>query len=698
MRLLRAAGRGLLHPAFQPEHLWKLITLGSSPYEETLYIDGDVLILSNSLASDLLQRSLRLADLVAPVDIARPAATREAALQQRRAIAKGAPFHSPPMYARGIPPLCSCMMAFRATASVQRLFRSAATRMLSQQDLHDPTWPDGSWPDGTGGTAAGKEGDARIAIRQGDQEALWFELAFGTPDERLRVTFLPEEYYCPALSPSAQSNALNALGKLDKPLTWTTMITSYRCHASHFHFLGGRSLHPLTITSEPRFLVAARFIQAATNLSLAAISATVATYRASPPLYFQQPHAASRRVSAALPTRTRHAHGSPLAVSPLAASPLPHAASVPRAPPYAPVSAYGGARGALNGGQSDGIAHDGSEAGISHRVEASTRKQFDLFMRGSITRFRDKTDFIALHQLARAFASQGSCSSRLTVLVGGLNEGYLAKRMLQACPQLTLHGFEILPIAHARSTRLLRGYPSVAVHRLGFSDVAGFAQVATTSDVSEMARIQTPTPAVGTKAVSMNAGLSRMPSESSRSGLVQTVTLAGFASERGLIRVDYVAIDVEGHEGSALAGMRLQEAGRTATFAALQYEVGGLWGGETDVARQNATELGRAWSASAAALIELQYELYMIGASESNCRLTKRDAYACDGSALYLRVPSARFFTRLAGHFEKLRLGAMRAGNGFSPSWNVLAMHRAHAHPVIVAHVDRHLVWNVSFV
>ena len=104
--------------------LYKLASLLASPFAETVYLDPDVVLVSAELLESLLARSLRVADLVMPAD---PARAHNAHRRPTLGVQEAA---DPRPYSRGVPPLCSCLMAYRRTASVVALYERAALRML----------------------------------------------------------------------------------------------------------------------------------------------------------------------------------------------------------------------------------------------------------------------------------------------------------------------------------------------------------------------------------------------------------------------------------------------------------------------------------------------------------------------------------------------------------------------------------------
>ena len=89
-----------------PFFVWKLLVQLASPFEETLFIDNDILVLSVSFVTDLIEHSLHLSDLAFVQDPNRPA-TREAKSglnQYKTARRNGYTIRTPFMYGHGYAP------------------------------------------------------------------------------------------------------------------------------------------------------------------------------------------------------------------------------------------------------------------------------------------------------------------------------------------------------------------------------------------------------------------------------------------------------------------------------------------------------------------------------------------------------------------------------------------------------------------
>ena len=235
--------------------LWKLGALLLSPFERTLYLDADIVLLSGSLVHDLLHNSLRLYDMAMPVDVGRPGNKFSKRKSMRRIfyttenqqLRNGSnedkPALSPNMFAHGFPPMCTCIMAFRRERSVKRLIMRASARLVNRSNLVDPTVH-----------------EHRSFVRQTDQEMVWFELFEGEVAKLPRVLMLPEEYYCPATSTGEQAFDYTDLILSNRLPAWTVPGVTYGstctkrkecvkrpndrylaggvkdCHAAHMHW------------------------------------------------------------------------------------------------------------------------------------------------------------------------------------------------------------------------------------------------------------------------------------------------------------------------------------------------------------------------------------------------------------------------------------------------------------------------------
>lgn len=309
-----------------------------------------------------------------------------------------------------------------------------------------------------------------------------------------------------------------------------------------------------------------------------------------------------------------------------------------------------------------------------------------FFRQQSTKIFRDKTDFLALHHLANELWHE-PCDGNATLLVGGLNEGWLARRLLDACPKITLYGFEILPASLQKARERLHGYPNVHLHQEAMGEQEGVATIVMDAGSSEMAGISEGS---ASDAHSM-PGPSRAAMRSTLS--VRTVPLATFARRHAIPFFHYVAVDVEGHEMQTLRGMRLKEPEMRRIFPVIQYEMSSYWLGR-DLGSHNATRASELWSTQAAMLQSYGYRTFIIGGREaSGCRLTIHDGYTCTGTGAYLRVQPL-FFRMIASHVEHLlaQARARKPEQRFAPCWNVLALHGTHAPADVVSHVARHAI------
>ena len=200
-----------VRPEVSASWIWKLATFSLTPFNATLYLDADVLVLSRFYARDLLTNSLRVSDIAAPTDPARQAGR-------------------PPAYHRlheldhGIPMPCAGVMAYRLGANgVQSFLDRVAWRLSSGRD----------------------ETKLAARYRVGDQEVMWEELwRVESADALPRLLLLPDEYLCPFYRQTARTlltgadpdaDARKKLVGADATATWKTSWGSYSCHALHGH-------------------------------------------------------------------------------------------------------------------------------------------------------------------------------------------------------------------------------------------------------------------------------------------------------------------------------------------------------------------------------------------------------------------------------------------------------------------------------
>ena len=188
---IRALDRGRSIRGARP-YLYKLSCLLQSDFNRTLFLDCDVFVLLPSLLHDVFMRVLTVADVAMPIDPGR-----------EPHLAVGTPPWASSKYS-GPPPLCSAILAYSKSPSVDQLWVGAAQRLML-----------GTHPE----------------VRQGDQEMIWFQWTQSAMT--LRVLPLPEEYLCPL--ESRQQPA--PVGDKLRPPVWRTPWRRgvYQCHAVHGH-------------------------------------------------------------------------------------------------------------------------------------------------------------------------------------------------------------------------------------------------------------------------------------------------------------------------------------------------------------------------------------------------------------------------------------------------------------------------------
>ena len=210
-----------------------------------------------------------------------------------------------------------------------------------------------------------------------------------------------------------------------------------------------------------------------------------------------------------------------------------------------------------------------------------------------MTHFTNKADFDAATYLFGDLGRRGLCgNSTLQLVVGGLNNGQFAERMLQACPGARLAGFEVQEDHAQAAAARLAAFPNVRVYHAGWGEEPGEFVI----QVSKKKR--------GRAREGAHLGLTLSRGQMSV-GKVKVTPLADWAEEAKVTVVDYLAIDVEGFEGRVIRGLRLES--NAARFPCFQYELGGTWCGNRHA--------GEKWGERDAALhlLEHGYDLYLIG-------------------------------------------------------------------------------------
>ena len=191
--------------------LYRMQGLLLSPFERTLFLDGDMYVLDGDMVRTLLTRTLRLAELAMPLD----------------------PWRGGAWTLSAAPPLCASLLAARSHAPGVRDFVLGAMMRLvngSHRHLH---------PD----------------VQTGDQSMFWFEWVAAplTPDRSsaVRVLPLPSEFFCPS-EPVSTTHVLRGSQLALEPFahfhtSWVGPLGSkrrgvYKCGAVHAH---GYSEEPL---------------------------------------------------------------------------------------------------------------------------------------------------------------------------------------------------------------------------------------------------------------------------------------------------------------------------------------------------------------------------------------------------------------------------------------------------------------------
>ena len=171
----------------------------STEFERTLFLDVDVFVLSPGLVHELLVSALHVSDVAMPGPVPERHLLVSAAVTQ---------------LTRGVPMLCSCMMAYRSTPPVMAWVRDAARGILRAERPE--------------------------LMRQGDQEYLWLQRVENQTHARLRVLGLSDDYYCPAGRIRVETGAKDRSPYLVADVTVGGQ--NYACRSVHGHGVSSETL------------------------------------------------------------------------------------------------------------------------------------------------------------------------------------------------------------------------------------------------------------------------------------------------------------------------------------------------------------------------------------------------------------------------------------------------------------------------
>ena len=170
-------------------------------------------------------------------------------------------------------------------------------------------------------------------------------------------------------------------------------------------------------------------------------------------------------------------------------------------------------------------------------------------------------DHIALTHLLRRVTKIDSykevfCSdSAAPWLIAGESWGQLTTVVVEHCPGLNVHGFEIQrEEATKAALRFRDSHTGVIIHvGMGLSEMPATAQVAVPA--------ATPTHAHVVQVGDGGAGSGGADVEAVGGGTLTTtlVSSAEWADEEGIREFSYVVLDTEGHEASVIRGMHLEQ-------------------------------------------------------------------------------------------------------------------------------------------
>ena len=188
------------HPLKKKAFVLKMSALLSTEFERTLFLDVDVFVLSPGLVHELLVSALHVSDVAMPGPVPERHLLVSAAVTQ---------------LTRGVPMLCSCMMAYRSTPPVMAWVRDAARGILRAERPE--------------------------LMRQGDQEYLWLQRVENQTHARLRVLGLSDDYYCPAGRIRVETGAKDR-SLIHLVADVTVGGQNYACRSVHGHGVSSETL------------------------------------------------------------------------------------------------------------------------------------------------------------------------------------------------------------------------------------------------------------------------------------------------------------------------------------------------------------------------------------------------------------------------------------------------------------------------
>ena len=240
-------------------------------------------------------------------------------------------------------------------------------------------------------------------------------------------------------------------------------------------------------------------------------------------------------------------------------------------------------------------ANNDKQAPDKLEIVVNTKQTQQHFKWRKIT-YKNNADFKGLQRLFKIVLDAGLDDPKSVVLVGGTNDGQGALNILEKCPSLTLHGFEIQKQHYATAADAFKQFPYVQMHNEGWDETA--TQNLRIGGEGEGAGLYDPQ---GQRGMQLQEGVT-----------VSTVALAEWTQQNSIQEVLYVLIDTEGHEAKVIRGMHLEKEENRKKFSMFQYELGGTW------AEYDSRRGGETWTQTDAAkfLEDQGYTLFIIGETE----------------------------------------------------------------------------------
>jgi len=230
------------------------------------------------------------------------------------------------------------------------------------------------------------------------------------------------------------------------------------------------------------------------------------------------------------------------------------------------------------------------------RDNPSTHIKWNIYKKG---KYGNKADFIANNYLFSKLCENKYNNLENKILIAGVNEGQSLLNIIEKCPNISIHGFEIQKKEFLLAKKNVKKYPNINIHNFGWGEIE-----------EDNIRIG------GRKGTAGFYDPKGQRGWKVKNEYSSTVRLDKWATDNNISNIIYVLIDTEGYEPKIIRGMGLEKIENQNKFPIFQYEfpifqyeLGGTWA-ERDNRHNNDK-----WSQfeTAKHLTKYGYKLFMIG-------------------------------------------------------------------------------------